>query len=63
MRALFPSVEQTFKAKISHGYSKYLFTQPFRYEQEVTWGQFFSGVKLVWIQRVPSSRWKSPVYT
>ena len=33
-----------------------VFTQPFRLGQDVTRGQFFSGVQLVWIQSFPSPR-------
>ena len=45
-----------------------VFTQPLRHKRDVTWSQFLSGVKLVWIQSFPSlqmvtvTRLKSPIY-
>ena len=33
-----------------------VFTQPLHYKQDVTQGQFLSGVKLIWIQSDPSPR-------
>ena len=30
-------------------YSKYVFTQPLHHGQDVTQGQFFSGILLIWI--------------
>ena len=34
----------------------YIFTQPLRHKQNMTQSQFLSGVKLVWIQKFPSSK-------
>ena len=38
---------------IDNTHQEYVFTQPLHHGQDVTQGQFLSGLKLVWIQSLP----------
>ena len=48
---------------IDNTHQEYVFTQPLHHGQDVTQGQFLSGIKLVWIQSFPyESKSKSCVW-